>query len=293
MVTSRDEIEEKHRALSSGVARLKGLLPSLRAAERRVAAYIVANTSEVVYLSITELAERSEASEATVSRLCRRLGFRGYQELKIALAVSTLPESKQLYEAATGADDGWTICAKVFQATTRGLEDTLKILDRADLDTAIDRLARARRIEWYGVGGSAAVAKDAHHKFLKTGIPTSFYEDPHMQVMSAALLTPEDVVVAVSYSGSNKDIYDSLAEAHKRGVFTILITGFARCPLAKMCDITLWVSAGETFKSESLRSRIAQLCLLDSLYIGVMLKRGNDGLGSLRLTREAVAGKRF
>lgn len=287
------EVEEKRRAMAGGLPMLTSVLPNLRNAEQRVAEYVIANTEEVVYLSITDLAERSGTSEATISRLCRRLGLKGYQELKISLAMSILPESKHVYETVTDDDDPYTICSKVINSNIRGLQDTLSVLDPEQLENAIVRLAEARRIEFYGTGGSAAVAKDAHHKFVKTGVPCAFYEDPHMQVMSASLLTPDDVVVAISYSGSNRDIHESIEVARDQGAFIILITGFARCPLARLSDITLWVSVGETFKSESSRSRIAQLCVLDSLYIGVMLKRGDAGMESLRSTREAVVGKRF
>jgi RpiR family carbohydrate utilization transcriptional regulator len=291
--TSTVEVEEKRRAMAGGLPMLTSILPNLRNAEQRVAEYVIANAEEVVYLSITDLAERSGTSEATVSRLCRRLGLKGYQELKISLAMSVLPESKYVYETVTDDDDVYTICSKVISSNIRGLQDTLSVLEPEQLEAAIGRLAKARRIEFYGTGGSAAVAKDAHHKFVKTGVPCVFYEDPHMQVMSASLLTPDDVVVAISYSGSNRDIHESIEVAREQGAFIILITGFARCPLARLSDITLWVSVGETFKSESARSRIAQLCVLDSLYIGVMLKRGDAGMESLRNTREAVVGKRF
>jgi RpiR family carbohydrate utilization transcriptional regulator len=207
--------------------------------------------------------------------------------------MSAIPERKQLDEAASEADDGYTVCSKVFGASIRGLNETLSILKPADLDRAVSMLANASKIEFYGNGGSAAVAKDAQHKFVKTGIQTAYYEDAHMQLMSSSLLGEGDVAVAISYSGSNKDILEAMKVAKAAGAFVLLITGFAKCPLAKVADVALWVSAGETFKSESSRSRIAQLCLLDSLYVAVMLRLGEGGLESLRKTRDAVARKRF
>jgi len=285
--------EERSRQLAGGLVTLSSLLGSLRNAEKRAAEYILSNTNEVMYLSITDLAEKSGTSEATVSRLCRRLGYKGYQEMKISAAMSAIPERKQLEETASESDDVHTICSKVFGASIRGLNETLSILDQAGLESAVEMLSRASKIEFYGNGGSAAVAKDAQHKFVKTGIPTVYYEDAHMQLMSSSLMRKGDVLVAISYSGSNKDISEAMKVARASGAFVILITGFARCPLAKLADVTLWVSAGETFKSESSRSRIAQLCLLDALYVAVMLKLGVSGLESLRKTREAVARKRF
>lgn len=285
--------EERNRQLASGLVTLSSIASTLKDAERRVASYILDNTNEVMYLSITDLAEKSGASEATVSRLCRRLGYKGYQEMKISAAMSTIPEKKQLDETANEADDGYSTCAKVFNASIRGLNETLSILKPADLDRAVEALAGAQRIEFYGNGGSAAVAKDAQHKFVKTGIPTVYYEDAHMQLMSASLMRRGDVLVAISYSGSNRDILEAMKVAKSTGAFVLLVTGFAKCPLAKYADVNLWVSAGEKFKSESSRSRIAQLCLLDSLYVAVMMKLGDAGLESLRKTREAVAGKRF
>lgn len=285
--------EERSRQLATGLVTLSSISSSLKGAERRVAQYILDNTNEVMYLSITDLAEKSGASEATVSRLCRRLGYKGYQEMKISAAMSTIPEKKQLDEAASESDDAYTTCTKVFNASIRGIEETLSILKPADLDKVVEALVSAERIEFYGNGGSAAVAKDTQHKFVKTGIPTVYYEDAHMQLMSASLLKKGDVVVAISYSGSNRDISEAMKVAKVSGAFVLLVAGFAKCPLAKYADINLWVSAGEKFKSESSRSRIAQLCLLDSLYVAVMMRLGEKGLESLRKTREAVASKRF
>jgi RpiR family carbohydrate utilization transcriptional regulator len=285
--------EERNRQMAGGLVTLSSFMGSLKNAEKRVAEYVLANSNEVMYLSITDLAEKSGTSEATVSRLCRRLGYKGYQEMKISAAMSAIPERKQLDEAASEADDGYTVCSKVFGASIRGLNETLSILKPADLDRAVSMLANASKIEFYGNGGSAAVAKDAQHKFVKTGIQTAYYEDAHMQLMSSSLLGEGDVAVAISYSGSNKDILEAMKVAKAAGAFVLLITGFAKCPLAKVADVALWVSAGETFKSESSRSRIAQLCLLDSLYVAVMLRLGEGGLESLRKTRDAVARKRF
>lgn len=285
--------EERSRQLAGGLVTLSSISASLKDAERRVAEYILENANEVMYLSITDLAERSGASEATVSRLCRRLGYKGYQEMKISAAMSMIPEKKQVDETATEADDGYTTCTKVFNASIRGLNETLSILKPADLDRAIEALANAEMIEFFGNGGSAAVAKDAQHKFVKTGISTAYYEDAHMQLMSASLMKRGEVLVAISYSGSNRDLSEAMRIAKAAGAFVVLVTGFAKCPLAKYADVNLWVSAGEKFKSESSRSRIAQLCLLDALYVAVVLKLGEKGLDSLRKTREAVASKRF
>lgn len=293
MIRDGADGEERSRQLAGGLVALSSLISSLREAERRVAEYVLSNTGEVMYLSITELAEKSGTSEATVSRLCRRLGYKGYQELKISAAMSSMPEKRQLNEEACEADDVRTICSKVFGASIRGIDETLSMLDPEALERAAEELAKAGRIEFFGNGGSAAVAKDAQHKFLETGIQTACYEDAHMQLMSASLMKKGDVLVAISYSGSNGDMLGAMKAAKASGAFVLLVTGFARCPLAKSADVTLRVSAGEAFKNEPSRSRIAQLCLLDSLCAAVMLKLGARGMESLRKAGEAMARKRF
>ncbi|HYZ15361.1 MAG TPA: MurR/RpiR family transcriptional regulator, partial [Candidatus Acidoferrum sp.] len=147
--------------------RLQGAYSGLRAAEQRVADFILAHPDELIYLTVTELAERTNTSESTVVRLCQKIGYKGYQEFKIVLARDLVEPTTEIYAAIEPDDDVQTVKQKVFQANAQALRDTIEVLDDAELQKAVDALAGARRVEIYGVGGSGPLALDAYHKFLK------------------------------------------------------------------------------------------------------------------------------
>ena len=157
------------------------------------------------------------------------------------------------------------------------INTTLDILDPGMVARAIQALARAKRIDFFGLGGSGAVAMDAHHKFFRLGISCGWQSDSHMQAMSAALMTSRNVVVAISHSGSTKDIVESLEIAKANGATTIAIVSHRKSPVASLADIALFVHAKETgYKPEPMSSRIAHLSVIDVLAVGVALKRSRD-----------------
>lgn len=274
--------------------RLREEKSTFRDSEERVADYILAHAGEVVNLPITALAERIGVSEATIVRMCKKIGFHGFQELKINLALETVSPIQTVHEEISEQDDVGTIMRKVAAANTHALQATLDVLSEAELKRAVDRLYEASSIQFYGVGGSGPVAMDAAHKFMKTGKPVTPYTDPHMQAMAASLVEPGDVVVAISHSGSSRDIIDALAIARSRGATTIGITHYARSPIDKVVDIKLGTSSHETlYRMESTSSRIAQLAIIDALFIGVCLRDPERAVRNIVATREAIAPKRF
>lgn len=276
------------------IERIKERKDTLRESEKKAADYILTRWQEVLHLPITELAERIGVSEATIVRMCKKLGLRGFQELKITLAAEKVQPIKTVHQAVQDGDDLETILKKVFLANIRAIEATLNILSVQELAKAIEVILSARQLQIYGVGGSGPVALDAQHKFMKTGIPTVAYIDSHMMAMAASILEPNDVVIGISASGSSRDIVDALTLAKERGAITIGITHYAKTPMDRVLDIKLAVSSEETFyRTESTSARIAQLSIIDTLFIGVALRRFDKTIENLKLTREAIVSKRF
>ncbi|OPZ64999.1 MAG: putative HTH-type transcriptional regulator YbbH [Firmicutes bacterium ADurb.Bin506] len=274
--------------------RLREEKSTFRDSEEKAADYILGHAGEVVNLPITELAERIGVSEATIVRMCKKIGFRGFQELKINLAIETVSPIQAVHEEISEGDDVGLIMKKLVSANVHTLEATLDVLSEADLRLAVERLSEARAIQLYGVGGSGPVALDAAHKLMKTGKPVTAYTDSHMQAMAAALVEPGDVVVGISHSGSSRDIIDALAIAKARKATTIGITRYARTPMDKVLDIKLGTSSYETlYRMESTSSRIAQLVIVDALFIGICLRDPERAVQNIRVTREAIAPKRF
>jgi len=259
-----------------------------------VALAVLGSPDKVIYQSISELAENAGTSEPTVLRFCRALGFRGYHDLKIQLAQDLVPAVKNIHEDVTPGDDPATLIRKVLDANVIAINATLDTLDPEQVSRAIRALARAKHIDFFGLGGSGAVAMDAYHKFFRLGIPCGWQSDSHMQAMSAALMTPRHVVVVVSHSGSTKDIVESLRIATTNGATSIAIVSHRKSPVASLADIPLCVHAKETgFKPEPMSSRIAHLCVIDVLAVGVALERSADFVASVQKTRRALVEKRY
>lgn len=262
--------------------------------EKMIADFIIANPEKIIHSTISGVAEELNVADATVFRFCKRLGFKGYQAMKISLASDLVTPIKDIHETINEEDSEGVIAQKVFRSNIRTLEDSLSMLNEEMFTKAIRGMISARRIEFYGTGGSGFVAMDAHHKFLRTGMTTTAYNDSHMQLISASQLTDDDVIVFISHSGSNKDLLEVLDVAKKNRVTTIAITHFAKSPLSNGVDIPLFTVSQETeFRSEALASRISQLSIVDALYVNTMMKRKDLSKSSLQKMREAISIKKI
>jgi RpiR family transcriptional regulator, carbohydrate utilization regulator len=262
--------------------------------EKKIADYILENPEKIIHSTINEVAEDLKVADATVFRFCKRIGFKGYQAMKIALASEIMTPIQQIHEQITEKDDEKTVAEKIFQSNNRSLENTLQILDFDSIKKAVSLLLHAKRIEFYGTGGSSVIAMDAYHKFLRTGIAAFAFMDSHFQLMAATQLTPDDVAVMISHSGTNKDTIRILDAANENGAKTIGITSFPKSPLSQKVDVSLITSAEETeYRSEALASRISQLSLIDALYVNVMIKNKGKANRSLDKIREAISETRM
>jgi len=274
--------------------RIQGTYSTLRTAEQRVADFILKHAEELIYLTVTELAERTQTSESTVVRLCQKIGYKGYQEFKIMLARDLVGPAETVYEEIEPGDSLEALTTKVFQANAQALKDTIEVLGADELGKAVAALAKARRLEVYGIGGSAPLAFDAYHKFMKLGIPSMWLNDSDLMAMSSSLLEPPDVALGISHTGASRDVCDAMENAQNAGATTICITHRATSPITKVSNIKLFTAAKETaFGSDATSSRIAQLTIIDVLYAGIANQDYDHALSLVQKTREASAGKRY
>jgi DNA-binding MurR/RpiR family transcriptional regulator len=189
--------------------------------------------------------------------------------------------------------DGETALSVVFRTAIEALELTMKGLDGSSLERAAELFVGARFALFLGLGGSGLVARDAYHKLVRTGIRGSAPEDFHLQLMAASQSGPEDVALLVSHTGANKDALAVADELKRSGTPIIAITTYPRSPLAKLVDLLL-VSAtpASTYASEAFSARIAQLAIVDALYVEVIERCGETGVGNLEGMRAAIARRR-
>ncbi|MBP2627043.1 MAG: transcriptional regulator, RpiR family [Firmicutes bacterium] len=277
------------------LALIYNMFKSLTKSELKLAEYIISNPSEVIHMTITELAEITGTAEATISRFCKnKLGFPGFQSLKIALASDLYEPFESIYNEVNSYDPIDIIANKVFQNINEALQDTLKIVNAESLDRAITAILAARRIEVYGTGGSAPIAADVEHRFSRFGIPVRAYADQDMQAISASLLYPGDVVIAISHTGSNQSVMESVKIAKENGATIIAITSYIRSPLSQLSDIILNGMAKEiNYRSEAMSSRLIHLAFVDVLYVGAMVRQPERITNNMQKIRNAIAKRRF
>jgi len=277
------------------LALIHNMFKLLTKSELKLAEYIISNPSEVIHMTITQLAEITGTAEATISRFCKKkLGFPGFQSLKIALASDLYEPFESIYNEVNSDDPIDIIANKVFQNINEALHDTLKIINAESLDRAITAILAARRIEVYGTGGSAPIAADVEHRFSRFGIPVRAYADQDMQVASASLLHPGDVVIAISHTGSNQSVMESIKIAKENGATIIAITSYIRSPISQISDIVLSGMAKEiNYRSEAMSSRLIHLAFVDVLYVGAMVRQPERITSNMQKIRNAIAKRRF
>lgn len=276
------------------LSRIEAILPSLREAERRVAEFVVAHPTDLVHLTVTEIADRTDTSEATVIRFARRMGFAGYAALKIDLALG-LQGAVPTPVGDWIADDTGSIKRKVLERELNSLADTAQLLDEETLERAVAALQKARRIEVYGVGGSAAIAYDAYALWIQIGLPVIAVTDSHLQVMSAVQLQPDDTAIAISTSGSTRDTVEALRAAKEAGATTICLTCHGRSPITRVADIVLLAAAQPmAIGGHQIYTRVSQIAVIDVLATALALRREGESLAALARGRQAIStNKRY
>lgn len=256
-------------------AKIRSRLPNASKGERRVAEYMLANPSQAIYQSVTEVGAATETSEATVIRFCQALGYRGFHEFKVALAQDLVVPSHDSEEEVRHDDTLAAMAGKLLSRDIQVLQDTMRVLAMDQVERAMEALVAARKIEFFGVGASGVTAADGKYKFMRIGKLCDACLDTHLQAMSARMLTEADVAVGISYSGSNKDTLHAVRMAKEAGAKVIVLTNFARSPITEVADLVLLTASRETpVQGGSLASKIAQAFVLDLLFTGVRLRMG-------------------
>lgn len=277
--------------LRGGLVSLSSALPSLKPMERKVAEFIIDRPEEVVNLSVQKLASLADVSEATIIRLCRSLNFKGFQELKLRLAADLSDNAEPLSSYQEIEIDGPVseLVESISHNNMRSIQDTMSVLSSEELETAIDAMYRARKIVLFGIGASAVIAMDLKQKLTRINYWCETGLGLDELTTLAANLDERDVAFGISYSGETQEVVDSLQLARQNGAATVSLTRFGSNPVASAAEINLFTSSLEnSIRSGAMASRIAQLNVIDILYVGILRKDHDRHIRSLENTRKAV-----
>ncbi len=259
------------------LVRIRSLYPSLPKAERNVADFIQADPERAPHRTVHEFAKAGGVSVASVSRFVRKLGFADFKEFKLELARDTTAAVQSLFEEIKPTDGDAEIARKVFLGNIKSLEDTLKILPVAELTQAARAICSCKRLVFFGIGGSGYVGHDAALRFSYLDFQAEAYEDASKILLQALRVTPRDVVVGISHSGRSAITVEGTRLAREKGALTIGISNYPRSPLRAASDLFFCTSFPENrVKVAAISSKVAQLCLLDALYL--LAARHKEGL---------------
>ena len=270
--------------------RLRGLYPSLKTALRKVADVILRQPEMAIYASVNEVAAVATVSEATVMRFCRILGFKGFQDFKIALAREMVIPSPRFHEEEGGAgEDDTAVVRKVFHTNTVALQDTLEILEIEAMKEAAQLLLTARQILVVGVGGSGPAVTYTGNRFLLLGLKATLCTDFYLMVMAASLLSRGDVVLAISNLGTTREIVETVGIAREKQARIMCITNNSLSPLARVCNPVLVTASREvTLPEEAVASLVCQIAILDALFALIAAAQGAQSRETLNNMAEAM-----
>ncbi|UOY91778.1 MurR/RpiR family transcriptional regulator [Ectobacillus sp. JY-23] len=266
------------------LTRIQSFYPEFSETEKKVADYILQYPEKMMHQPINQVAEDIGVATSTVFRFCQRLGFKGYQTMKIVLAAElATPLQERVQERIQEYDNERAVTEKIFNTSIRTFKDTIQMMDFSLVKKAVNIILKAERVEFYGIGNSGIVAQDAHHKFIGSGVATVAYTDMYLQLRAATQLTEQDAVVIIADSGSHTEMLQVLEAAKEAGAKTIVITNLTKSPVNKKADIVLrTVTTGIETRSEDIFSRIVQLSLIDALYTSVMKSKKETGKGTIQ-----------
>lgn len=287
--------------MSTMLERIKAALPALPPAEQRVAKLLLSDARAFASLPVSELAERSEVSKPTVVRFCRSVGYDGLADFKLKLAGSVNEGVPFVHRAVDADDKPADLVVKVVDNAVAALLHYRNDASSHAVDRAIQALVAAgeggKRIEFWGVGNSGIVAQDAHHKFFRLGVHSSWCSDGHVLLMSATMLGPGDCAVMFSNSGRSRDLLDAAETARKKSATLIILTA-SGSPLAQLGQsaghVLLAIDHPEDFERYSpMVSRLLQLVAVDILTTGVALRLGERLRPMLQEIKRNLRSKRY
>lgn len=268
---------------------------NLTASEKKAADYVMAHQRDVQNMSISELAEESAVAEATVSRFCRRLGYKGYNAFKIALvnSLAKVQGHTDMLSGEVSENDSFAdMCGKLYRADVGAITQTHSILDEKSVKEAADILENAGKVLCMGQGGSMILAEETAHVFSTVCGKYFPVRDAHMQAIAAINLSEGDAVIYFSYSGATRDLLETLQLVHGRGAKLILITHYPKSPGAANADVILSCGANESpLQLGSIGARISQLYIIDVLFSEVCIRHLDEYRSSRSRVADALADK--
>lgn len=271
---------------------LRSRYPGLTNAEKKIADHVLSHPGETINATVTELAAASGVAPSAVNRFCKSLGFDGFPDFKLSLAMELAnretPSDEVLPEVHRD-DDISGISEKVFRSSVRALQNTQRMLDMKVLEQVVALIDGARRIFIFGVGTSSTIAADAQYRFMQLGYNVTCSSDILYMQVSAMQMQPGDVALAISHSGETRATIETLRLARENGATGIAISSFEKSPLCVLADYAIVAYSDEqTYPVEAVSARIAHICVLDAIMVALFVRRYDTATEYLKNRNHAL-----
>lgn len=265
--------------------------------EKKIADYVIKNTEQVLFMSISDLSDACKVADASVHRFCRTVGVKGYQEfkMKLSLSLSNDEPAEKIRGASTSQHLGLDyILDELLENNINTLRETRRLADFDGISKVVTMMKEAKRIYFFGVGDSLLVAQTARNVFLRITNKVFCIEDPHMQAMTASMATEEDLIIFLSYSGSTKDNIYVANIAKEAGAKIVAISRFLKSPLTSYTDVLLLCGSNEgPLEGGAMGTKMSQMFVIDILFHEYYRRNHEDSKLNNRKTSKAVVEKLF
>lgn len=263
--------------IMSVLIKLKEMRGNFSKTDEKIAEYINDNLSRMRLINTYELAESSKVSQASIVRFAKKMGFSGFPEFKISLVEDIKGElsgdKMELMDKEIKIDDHTKdIAEKLLRKNIHSLENSMKIMDFYQMERTVEAINNARKIVIIGSGSSAIIGKYFQSKLLEIGLDAIFEFDQHIQMLNIARMDNRDVAFIISQSGKTLDTYTMAKKLRKKGINIISLTNIAQNPIKDISDISLWTASDSSAMTSTFTHRIAQLSLMDIIYVKLILK---------------------
>ncbi|MGG3889629.1 MurR/RpiR family transcriptional regulator [Metabacillus fastidiosus] len=279
-------------SVSGGLVMLEREVGNLPPSERKIASYILDDPQTAITLSAQKLGENSDTSSGAVMRLCKSLGLKGFQDLKLRIAGDLQKTDENIQFRDINPDENVeSIASKMTNNSLLALNETLEMINYEEIEKAVQVLKKADHIHFFGLGASAIIALDAQQKFVRIKKKSYAFSDPHMIAMNIANINEDmEVIFAISFSGETHEVKKILELAKSKNITTISLTRFGNNSISKIADINLKVSASKEalFRSSATSSRMAQLLIIDILFMSLISKDYDNKVGMIDEARLAL-----
>lgn len=276
--------------ISGGLKIIENMLMQLPESERKIAQYILDAPHEVVNCTVSELAAVTSSSGAAVIRLCKSLGFKGFQDLKVRVISDLGKPVEQGYTDIKKDETKENIVQKTLSNSIQSLRDSAEVIQYEELEMAVQTLLAAKNIHLFGIGASQIIATDVQQKLLRINKHATAFSDTHLVATLIANAEKDDVLFGISFSGETPEVINVMALAKEKGMRTISLTKYGHSSVAELADMKLFTSHSTEapFRSAATSSRLAQLFMIDVLFLCMATETYEETVDYIEKTRSAI-----